>query len=151
MAVEAMGGCGLCLAPLLRPSIVHGTRRLAMGHSLPVKYSPAAVVGITLVSEQDTWMYFSHHQHAQEAPCSVLVLAPKRSAFKEAWFRSLWEPCRTSWWSVHAGDETSSAVRWMWLTLYALFYSYASLYFTHRTTIPLTDSYLAVSTWWNPG
>ena len=96
MAVEAMGGCGLCLAPLLRPSIVHGTRRLAMGHSLPVKYSPAAVLGITLsLGARHTlqhWMYFSHHQHAQEAPCCVLVLAPKRSEFKEAWFRSLWEP-----------------------------------------------------------
>ena len=125
MAVEAMGGCGLCLAPLLRPSIVHGTRRLAMGHSLPVKYSPAAVLGITLgLGARHTlqhWMYFSHHQHAQEAPCSVvcLFLHPRGLQFKEAWFRSLWEPCRTSWWSVHAGDETSSAVRWVWLTLYA--------------------------------
>ena len=141
MAVEAMGGCGLCLAPLLRPSIVHGTRRLAMGHSLPVKYSPAAVLGITLSlgarhTLQD-WMYFSHHQHAQEAPCSVLVLAPKRSAVQRGVVQEF-VGARTSWWSVHAGDETSSAVRWVWLTLYALFYSYASLYFTHRTTIPLT-------------
>ena len=141
MAVEAMGGCGLCLAPLLRPSIVHGTRRLAMGHSLPVKYSPAAVLGITLsLGARHTlqhWMYFSHHQHAQEAPCSVLVLAPKRSAVQRGMVQEF-VGARTSWWSVHAGDETSSAVRWVWLTLYALFYSYASLYFTHRTTIPLT-------------
>ena len=78
---------------------------------------------------------FFHHQHAQEAPCSVLVLAPK---FKEACMVQEFVGARTSWWSVHAGDETSSAVRWVWLTLYALFYSYASLYFAHRTTIPLT-------------
>ena len=142
MAVEAMGGCGLCLAPLLRPSIVHGTCRLAMGHSLPVKYSPAAVLGITLVSEQDTlcstgcMLLITNMHRRLHVVC--LFLHPRGLQFKEAWFRSLWEPCRTSWWSVHAGDETSSAVRWVWLTLYALFYSYASLYFTHRTTIPLT-------------
>ena len=130
MAVEAMGGRGLCLAPLLRPSIVHGTRRLAMGHSLPVKYSPAAVLGITLsLGARHTlqhWMYFSHHQHAQEAPCSVLVLAPKRSAVQRGVVQEF-VGARTSWWSVHAGDETSSAVRCDWLTLYALFYSYTSL------------------------
>ena len=133
-----MGGCGLFLALLLQPSIVHGTRRLAMGHSLPVKYSPAAVLGITLsLGARHTLQYFSHHQHAQEAPCSVLVLAPKRSAVQRGVVQEF-VGARTSWWSVHAGDETSSAVRWVWLTLYALFYSYASLYFTHRTTIPLT-------------
>ena len=100
MAVEAMGGCGLCLAPLLRPSIVHGTRRLAMGHSLPVKYSPAAVLGITLsLGARLTlqhWMYFSHHQHAQEAPCSVLVLTPKRSAVQRGVIQEF-VGARTSW------------------------------------------------------
>ena len=38
----------------------------------------------------------------------MLVLAPKRSAVQRGVIQEF-VGARTSWWSVHAGDETSSA------------------------------------------
>ena len=86
--------------------------------SLPVKYSSNCCPWHhTCLGARHTlqhWMYFSHHQHAQEAPCSVLVLAPKRSAVQRGVVQEF-VGARTS--SPAGGvymlvsDETSSAIQ----------------------------------------
>ena len=148
-------GCGLCLALLLRPSIVYGTRRLAMGLELVMYICRLLACKVLfqllslashLVSEQDTLcstgcIFLITNMH-KRLHVVCLFLHPRGLQFKEAWFRSLWEPEQahqlvecTCWCQMRHPVPSSAAVRWVWLTL---FYSYASLYFTHKTTIPLT-------------
>ena len=105
LAVEAMGGCGLCLAPLLRPSIVYGTRRLAMGLELVMYICRLLACKVLfqllslashLVSEQDTLcstgcIFLITNMH-KRLHVVCLFLHPRSPQFKEAWFRSLWEP-----------------------------------------------------------
>ena len=107
--------------------------------SLPVKYSPAAVHVIGIIFSLGArltlqhWMYFSHHQHAQEAPCSVLVLAPKRSAVQRGVVQEFVGARTSSPAGVYmlVSDETSSAIQCN---------CKVRLYFTHKTTIPLTKT-----------